>query len=365
MRTPDLLERRYIKKLSLMLTNSTPSLKELLDQKSKLCNDLFALVHDSNYVMDRLRIQLVCENLQRCCNFNGPAILTNSGALRFSKQLCRQRICPLCTSARQRNYQATMLYGMRKLRELGLRLYHVTLTLQHFRNDEVGVLHRRLRGCFEKLTARKWFKTVVHSWARFLEVTYSDFTGYNPHYHLILSSKVEPAVLEDALRTLWTDLTTKVHRRSHVVHVREIRDESTDERNSAAYPGKASSTRFEKSNPIVIHQSRPRASIIWQIEKTLHGVRAFSTSRNWPRVRVETAEEDKHELRITFDEQLRLLREIQTPEDRQAFRALTHEYELAIEDGRVQHWSPLSAEVERIQLIGDAISEEVKLVRLE
>lgn len=105
-------------------------------------------------------------------------------------QLCRDRLCPMCSWRLSRRRFAEMMAVFNALApEIIERGYKATMLTLTIKNMKLSDLRRSIDGmatAWHNLIRREFFRDVV-GWARSLEITYNaQAQTYHPHMHIIL-----------------------------------------------------------------------------------------------------------------------------------------------------------------------------------
>lgn len=107
-------------------------------------------------------------------------------------QLCASVwACPVCAARIVEGRRAELRLAQQRAKELGLSIFHATLTAPHSLNDDVGPLVKRLSSAFRAFSGNRRaasFKRGIGfvGSVRALELTYGTANGWHPHFHLIL-----------------------------------------------------------------------------------------------------------------------------------------------------------------------------------
>lgn len=126
----------------------------------------------------------------------------------ISANLCHDRFCKPCATARARQISGALADRAR-----GRRVLFITLTLKSVFRPLHGQVDRLYR-CFAHLRRLALWKASIVGGAAILEVTYNHARGqWHPHLHILAEGSYLPV---SELRSLWLKITGN----SHVVDVR-------------------------------------------------------------------------------------------------------------------------------------------------
>lgn len=208
--------------------------------------------------------------LRDCCQI-AWITLDEEGRPNVRGSRCRHRLCPLCSSCRQRLASSRLTQALQQAASARL----ITLTIQHS-NDPLDHQIKRLGDSFRKLRKHKEFKKHVRGGAFTLEVTYNVSRGeWHPHLHVIAEGEYFP---HGRLSAAWLAVTGD----SQIVDIRPIHDRAIAAKYLTKYAVK----------PTAIEAWPPYA--ICEFTETMHGKRAIATFGTWRRIELVRAHDDDH-----------------------------------------------------------------------
>lgn len=120
------------------------------------------------------------ERVRDCGTF-----LQFKGHLLHYANFCKDRLCPMCTWRKSLKIFGEMSAVMDRI-ETESRFIFLTLTVKNIQGDKLSDQIDDLFKGYKKLMQRKELKSAVKGWFRALEITYSQETGYHPHFHVVL-----------------------------------------------------------------------------------------------------------------------------------------------------------------------------------
>jgi plasmid rolling circle replication initiator protein Rep len=120
------------------------------------------------------------ERVRDCATF-----LQFTGQHLTNANFCKDRLCPMCAWRKSEKIFGEMSAVMDKV-ETDSRFIFLTLTVKNVPGNELSNLIDDLFVGYKKLMQRKEIKNAVKGWFRALEITYSQETGYHPHFHVVL-----------------------------------------------------------------------------------------------------------------------------------------------------------------------------------
>lgn len=125
---------------------------------------------------------------------------------------CHDRFCVPCARLRSQCIANALMDHVG-----GTTVRLLTLTLRH-QNMPLADTLDRLYDCFARLRRYKWWPTLVHGGAAFVELTWSPKTGHwHPHLHVLCTGGYLP---HNRLKQAWLDVTGD----SYIVDIRLARD---------------------------------------------------------------------------------------------------------------------------------------------
>jgi hypothetical protein len=122
---------------------------------------------------------------------------------------CALKICPFCLRKRSNQYAQRALIALEGMKAPKL----LTLTVKNGHDLKERLEH--LKGSFDRLRERDFWKDRVDGWLRFLEVTHNSKEGWHPHFHFLIDcSFLEFKKLQEAWKSVTGD--------SHVVNIKSV-----------------------------------------------------------------------------------------------------------------------------------------------
>lgn len=148
-------------------------------------------------------------------------------------QLCRDRLCPMCSWRLSRRRFAEMMAVFNALApEIIERGYKATMLTLTIKNMKLSDLRRSIDGmatAWHNLIRREFFRDVV-GWARSLEITYNaQAQTYHPHMHIILiwARYDNTQATADTIRDGWKAACNLDY--SPVIDIREVYNRDSNE----------------------------------------------------------------------------------------------------------------------------------------
>lgn len=152
-------------------------------------------------------------------------------------QLCRDRLCPLCSWRLSLRRFAEMMAVMELLQtEIMENNYHVSMLTLTVRNMPLGELRAAIEAfskAWHDMSRREFFKGAVVGWSRSLEITYNNRTDtYHPHYHCIIIWKPDADATElsaKVMRKAWREAYNCDY--DPVIDIRDVYSNKDEEEN--------------------------------------------------------------------------------------------------------------------------------------
>lgn len=181
-------------------------------------------------LQDAIRLNnLVDQNIKNCCRIAvakmvSIGINTETGSAGYHNiHTCKSVWgCPVCRQRilKRRAEQIDLVYDRAK--EKGYRMYHVTYTIRHHKNDNLAALYGRTKdrsgitGAMAKMRGWRGFRELkekieyLADW-RSVEITYSKKNGFHPHIHQVIIAKgnLSETEIQDKLLKLWGQAVLK------------------------------------------------------------------------------------------------------------------------------------------------------------
>lgn len=163
------------------------------------------------------------KRIEECANIIQWKVFNNSPDYTHkldSINLCRERLCPNCATARGRKKAVELLQAFQPYFDKG-SVSFVTLTTENVSGKELRTTVQKLTKAFKAFVR----KLKVKQYFRSTEVTYDENTNtYHPHLHVIMvtDSKIG---LKQEVRRVWTEC---LHKEIHTKHAYVITDVNTE-----------------------------------------------------------------------------------------------------------------------------------------
>lgn len=128
----------------------------------------------------------------------------------FKANLCKVRLCPMCSWRRSLKIFGQVSKVMDHLEENhDFRYLFLTLTVENPYKEDLDQTIKNMMKAFSKLSRRKEFKSSIKGYFRALEITFNKKdNSYHPHFHIILA--VDSSYFNDRKQYLsqkdWTEL---------------------------------------------------------------------------------------------------------------------------------------------------------------
>ena len=148
------------------------------------------------------------KRIRECGTYTTGFVCPDCGEFHvYTTRLCRDRLCPNCgwTLARKRAQET-----MRALNELRActrcEVFHMVLTIQHSRWDDLKTLLRTLTQAYGALLRSDLFRHCLGS-VRSVEITFHEEHGFHPHIHAVVAMpQSAPKIDETQIRSAWREL---------------------------------------------------------------------------------------------------------------------------------------------------------------
>lgn len=124
--------------------------------------------------------------------------------------LCRDRLCPICSWRLSVKRYANMLHIMdfiSRYNEREFNYYFLTLTVKNCRITSLNETVKNMSAAWNRLLQRKIWKEAIYGFARSVEVTYN-YTAktFHPHFHIILAVENGATIGDFAIRKAWKEV---------------------------------------------------------------------------------------------------------------------------------------------------------------
>lgn len=124
--------------------------------------------------------------------------------------LCRDRLCPICSWRLSIKRYANMLHIMDFVNsnsEQHYNYYFLTLTIRNCRITSLNETVKDMSSAWNRLLQRKLWKECICGFARSVEVTYNyDRKNFHPHFHIIVAVKEGTSIGLNEIRKAWKEV---------------------------------------------------------------------------------------------------------------------------------------------------------------
>lgn len=145
--------------------------------------------------------------LARCGLWPAALKLGPSGCQAIYRNQCREAMCPVCSTLKGARRRAALIGVVDERLKAGAKFTLMTLTIRHHAGDPLKDLLRVLFQALQKFRKTTFFKKYIRGWARGIEITWSEKSGFHPHVHYI----VEGGFMDlDKLHATWAKCVSKV-----------------------------------------------------------------------------------------------------------------------------------------------------------
>lgn len=114
--------------------------------------------------------------------------LLPDGSYRYAGAcLCRDKLCPVCAWRLAVKRTGEMIKTIDKLVEIAPKTtaIHIVLTVKNCQAQDLKATITAMSEGFARLRRRQLWKDYIQGYARSIEVTYNEQTGYHPHIHCV------------------------------------------------------------------------------------------------------------------------------------------------------------------------------------
>lgn len=151
------------------------------------------------------------DRMTQCAEILSGERCVECGHIHISRtQLCRDRVCPVCTWRLSMKRFSNMAQIMDALRNAypGAHWQFVTLTAKNCTPASLGATIDEMSRAWNCIASRKTFKRSIVGWARALEITYNAKSRtLHPHYHMLLMWREGATPSETYLTGEWCAAT--------------------------------------------------------------------------------------------------------------------------------------------------------------
>jgi plasmid rolling circle replication initiator protein Rep len=173
------------------------------------------------------------DRMQMCGELLAGEYCPDCGKLHITRtQLCRDRVCPICTWRLSMKRYSNMVSIMQGLRDAypEAAWQFVTLTAKNCSVDALSATIDEMGRAWNTIASRKTFKRRVAGWARALEVTYNETAHtVHPHFHVLLMWQEGMEPDEDFLPGAWMETvaltTARAAQDAQIIHSKKDMEE--------------------------------------------------------------------------------------------------------------------------------------------
>ena len=137
--------------------------------------------------------------MRECGSILSLDICPKCGKVHIASNLCRDRLCPVCSWRLSLKRYVEMLETLALVSDMGTyTAAFLTVTVKNCKLYELNSTIKYMSSAWHRMTSRRTIKRQIAGIARSVEVTYSKARGdYHPHFHAIILLEPESLIAHD------------------------------------------------------------------------------------------------------------------------------------------------------------------------